>query len=103
MSSDRPTLARQVRHLATIGTAAILIGGALATLTLVRGVASPAYANTTPYELYCPGTPVGNIVLNHVVTTGTISPPAPAAGQAFELTGYQSVVNLPSSIVSAAA
>ncbi|HUI02159.1 MAG TPA: hypothetical protein VLZ77_01365, partial [Acidimicrobiales bacterium] len=58
---------------------------------------------TSPYELYCPGTPVGNIVLNDVATDGTIAPPAPAPGQAFELTGFQSVVDLPGSIVSAAA
>ena len=56
-----------------------------------------------PYELYCPGTPVGDIVLNGVSTLGTLSPPDPAPGQQFQLDGYQSVVPLPSSIVSAAA
>jgi hypothetical protein len=56
-----------------------------------------------PYELYCPGTPVGNIVLNNVTTSGTISPATPSAGTQFDLTGYTSAVDLPTSIVSAAA
>ncbi len=56
-----------------------------------------------PYELYCPGTPVGNVVLNDAVTSATLSPATPTAGQSFSLTGYQTVVNLPSSLASAAA
>ena len=102
-ASDRATVARQIRHLAIIGAITLLIGAALVASTLVRGFAAPAYAASTPYELYCPGTPVGNIALNDVVTDGTITPASPASGQEFNLTGYQSVVNLPSSIVSAAA
>jgi hypothetical protein len=54
------------------------------------------------YELYCPGTPVGNIALNNVETVGTITPPDPTAGQQFNVTGYQSTITLPSSIVAAA-
>jgi hypothetical protein len=61
-----------------------------------------AFADTSPYELYCPHTPVGNIVLNNVVTTGTITPASPAAGSQFNLTNYQTTVSLPTSIVSAA-
>ena len=55
------------------------------------------------YELYCPGTPVGNIALNNVDTVGTITPPDPAPGQQFNLTGYQTTLSLPASITSAAA
>ena len=55
------------------------------------------------YELYCPNTPVGNIVLNDVNTTGTITPADPAPGEQFNVTGYQSTINLPASIASAAA
>ena len=58
---------------------------------------------TGAYELYCPGTPVGNVVLNDAVTSATLSPAAPTVGQSFSLTGYQTVVNLPSSLASAAA
>ena len=56
-----------------------------------------------PYELYCPGTPVGNVVLNDVTTSATLSPAAPAPGDQFSVTGYQVQVPLPASIASAAA
>ncbi|HLN42538.1 MAG TPA: Ig domain-containing protein [Acidimicrobiales bacterium] len=88
----------------TVGvlTGAALVGiGALG--VTVGGSEARALADSRAYELYCPGTPVGNIVLNDVVTTGTISPPAPAPGQQFSVTGYQTTLDLPSSIVSAAA
>ena len=55
----------------------------------------PSAKLTGPYELYCPGTPVGNIALNDAVTSATLSPAAPTAGQSFSVTGYQTVVNLP--------
>jgi hypothetical protein len=55
------------------------------------------------YELYCPNTPVGNIVLNDVNTTGTITPADPTPGEQFNVTGYQSTINLPASIAGAAA
>jgi hypothetical protein len=55
------------------------------------------------YELFCPGTPVGNIVLNNVNTSGTITPAAPTSGQQFNLTGYQTTLTIPASIASAAA
>ncbi len=64
---------------------------------------APSATITGPYELYCPGTPVGNIALNGAVTSATLSPAAPTAGQAFSVTGYQTVVNLPASLASAAA
>ncbi len=70
---------------------------------LFTASATPAFADSSAYELYCPGTPVGNIALNGVVTTGTITPASPASGSTFNLTNYQSTVLLPSSIVGAAA
>ena len=70
---------------------------------MFAATAAPAFADSSAYELYCPGTPVGNIVLNGVITTGTITPASPASGSQFNLTNYQSTVLLPSSIVSAAA
>ena len=63
----------------------------------------PAQGGKGPYELYCPGTPVGNIALNNATTTATMSPTDPSAGSQFNVTGYQTTVDLPSSIVSAAA
>jgi hypothetical protein len=70
---------------------------------LFAASATPAFADSSAYELYCPGTPVGNIVLNGVLTTGTITPASPAAGQQFSLSNYSSTVVIPSSIASAAA
>ncbi|HUI03362.1 MAG TPA: hypothetical protein VLZ77_07460 [Acidimicrobiales bacterium] len=95
-------MARSGRKRMAAVVAGVVAGGAGA-FALLGATASPAFANTSPYEIYCPGTPVGNIVMNDVVTNGTISPASPASGQQFSLNGYQSVVVLPSSIASAAA
>jgi len=46
---------------------------------------------------------VGSIALNDAVTSATLSPAAPTSGQSFTITGYQTVVNLPASLASAAA
>ena len=62
----------------------------------------PAQGGEGPYELYCPGTPVGNIALNNATTSATLSPADPSAGSQFNVTGYQTTVDLPTSIVSAA-
>ncbi len=64
---------------------------------------APPTTITGAYELYCPGTPVGNVVLNDAVTSATLSPAQPTSGQSFTLTGYQTVVNLPASLAGAAA
>ncbi len=56
-----------------------------------------------PYELFCPQTPIGDVVLNEVTTTATLSPPDPSAGQQFNVTNYQSQVPLPATIAEAAA
>ena len=71
-----------------------------ATTTTTSG---PATTLTGAYELYCPGTPVGTVVLNDAVTSATLSPANPTSGQSFSITGYQTVVNLPQSLASAAA
>jgi len=90
-------------RLALTGLSAMSLGMVLVVASLAHSSGTPAFADSAPYELYCPGTPVGNIVLNNVVTTGTITPASPLAGSTFSLTNYQSTVALPSSIVSAAA
>ena len=76
------------------------------TTTTGAGTTTTTGAPTTltgAYELFCPGTPVGSIALNDAVTSATLSPTAPSSGQSFTLTGYQTVVNLPASLASAAA
>ncbi len=92
---------RRGRVVATVVT--VLVGGSGGMFAMFAATAAPAFADSSAYELYCPGTPVGDIVLNNVVTTGTITPASPASGAQFNLTNYQSTVSLPSSIVSAAA
>jgi hypothetical protein len=90
---------RRGRAVAAVITGLVSGGGMFA---MFAASAPSAFADSSPYELYCPGTPVGNIVLNGVVTAGTITPAAPAAGSTFNLTNYSSVVTLPSSIAAAA-
>ncbi len=90
-------LARTAARLA--GSAAI-VGGV--TFAILSGPGS-AYADTAPYELYCPGTPVGNIAINDVVTTGTITPASPSAGGQFTVTNYQTKASVVATLVSAAA
>ncbi len=64
---------------------------------------APPTMITPSYELYCPGTPVGDVVLNGATTTATLSPADPTSGSSFSLDNYQTVVNLPASLASAAA
>jgi hypothetical protein len=85
----------------------------LATMPLVAGCATivgvlvprapAAFADSQPFEEYCPGTPVGDIALNNATATATITPASPASGQQFNVTNFQVTVNLPSNIVGAAA
>ncbi len=88
-------------HIGIRGGAAIVFLGV--PTMVVTTVGSPALADSSPYELYCPGSPVGNFVINDVVTSGTISPLDPAPDSQLQLTGYITTVTFPVSIVSAAA
>lgn len=92
----KAALLRGAAGSALLGAAMIgVIGGA-------TGGVTSAWAASTPYELYCPGTPVGNIALNGVTTSGTITPANPAVGSTFNITGYQNSVTIPAAIVTAA-
>ena len=98
------------RRVAAAGFALVILGTAIVITVAAQNAASAQADPTTPptqltgaYELFCPGTPVGDVVLNDAVTSATLSPAAPSAGQSFSLTGYQTVVNLPASLASAAA
>ncbi|HLX88086.1 MAG TPA: hypothetical protein VKR22_06480 [Acidimicrobiales bacterium] len=86
--------------------ASLRVAGATAILGMtgwiVAGQATSAFADSTPYELFCPGTPVGSIALNGVVTTASITPASPASGGQFSVSNYQTTVNLPAAIVTAA-
>ncbi len=85
-----------------VGSVFLAMSFTIVLIVSAQGTGSPAFASTVPYELYCPGTPVGNIVFNDVVTSGTISPSNPAPGETFQVTGYQTTLELPSAIAGAA-
>jgi len=92
---------RRGRAVAAVVTG--LVAGSGGMFALFATQATPAFADSSAYELYCPGTPVGNIAIDGVITSGTITPAAPAAGATFNLTNYSSTVVIPASIASAAA
>ena len=98
----RARLQRMIVPIVIVGLTSMVVGIAMIAATgTPHGVGTPAFADSSAYELYCPGTPVGNLVLNDAVTTGSLSPAAPSAGQSFSLTNYQTVVNLPASLADA--
>ncbi len=90
---------RSARH--SIGSliALMIVATTLVGITSLT-VASAAFANTTKYELYCPGTPLGNLAINGVVTTGNMIPATPTLGQGFKITNYQTKLRFSSAIVS---
>ncbi len=67
------------------------------------GGSTTSTALTGPYELYCPGTPVGNVVMNGVTTSAAITPSNPGTGETFDVTNYQTIVNIPATLAEAAA
>lgn len=83
---------------AIIGLGAFAGVGTIASL----GLGGVAYADSQPYELVCPGTPVGTVVINDVVTTASVSPASPSSGQSFNVTNYQTKLTLVSQIAKAA-
>jgi hypothetical protein len=85
------------------GASLLVIGSSLVLGVVAQSLTSPAFADTSPYETFCTGTPLGNIVLNDVVLTGTMSPASPTVGQQFNVTGLQTHEQLPATIAQAAA
>ena len=66
--------------------------GSLPTTTLAPPPGQQPGTATGPYELYCPGSPVGNIVLNDTTTTATITPSTLTQGQQFSAVGLADAV-----------
>jgi hypothetical protein len=83
--------------------AIVALGISLTILPFLPLSGGSASAATVPYELYCPRTPVGNIVMNDVETNGTMVPADPTRGQRFTISNYQTTIPLPVEIVGAAA
>ncbi len=89
------------RAISRIAAAAGIVGAV--TGGVVLGAAPTAVAaSTSPYEVYCPGTPVGTVVINNVVTSGIISPSTLAAGSTFDVTDFHTVLDIPEQLVAAA-
>ncbi len=87
----------------TTGETTTTTGETTTTTGQTTTTTTPRSGLTGAYELFCPGTPVGDVVLNDAVTSATLDPPSPSAGQSFSLDGYQTTVNLPASLASAVA
>ena len=67
-----------------------------------EALTGPALADTAAFELFCTNTPIGNLVFNNVVISGTLSPASPAAGQQFSLEDFQEQLAIPASVVQSA-
>ena len=83
-------------------TGLILLGVLLSLVPIVGVPNGQASADSVPYEMYCPGTPVGNIVLNGTTSSGILTPAIPSQGHRFGITGYTVTFVLPAAIASAA-
>jgi len=92
-----------VSRLVAAVAVAFFAGTATAIAVEVGSSSSPAFAESSPVEVFCPGTPVGNVVSNDVVLNGTLSPSEPAPGQQFDVTGFQAQVPTASSLLQEAA
>lgn len=76
----------------------MIVGG----VVVQQALSGSAGADTSPFELFCTNTPIGNLVFNGVVITGSLSPAAPSPGQQFSLTNFQTQITLPAAIVQEA-
>src|SRR5579864_2212397 len=92
---SRRALSATLGAVVTLSGTVMLVGAAIE--------AGQAGADTAPFELYCTGTPVGALVFNDVVISGTLSPAAPAVGQQFSLQGFQAHVTIPAAVATLAA
>jgi len=89
-------------RLSIVGALALVVGSSLVAGVVTQALTTSAFADTAPYEIYCPNTPTGNVVLNDVTLTGSLSPANPTTGQQFSLTGLQTQEKLPAAVVQEA-
>ncbi len=92
-----------VTRLGLAGVITLVTGSALLGGVVIETLSSSAYADSAPYEVFCSGTPLGNVALNNVVMTGALSPSSPTTGEVFNLTGVQTEEQLPAAIAQDAA
>ena len=60
-------------RLSVAGAVALVAGSMMLVGVAIQVITSPAFADTSPFELFCTNTPIGNLVFNDVVMTGTLS------------------------------
>lgn len=71
--------------------------------TSTTSTTQPLPSLTGAYQLYCPNAPVlGDVVLNGVTTTASLSPANPNSDTSFQVTNYQSTVTLPAALATEA-
>ncbi len=85
------------------GAIAVVAGSLMIVGVAVQSLTAPAFADTSAFELFCTGTPIGNLAFNDVVISGSLSPAAPTAGQQFSVNNFQAQVPIPTPIAQAAA
>ena len=88
-STGTPPAATPIRPIIATASAS---GTPITTTTTTFQPGGPGPGNQTPgapYELYCPSTPVGDIAINDVVTTGSITPTSLNEGDTFQVTDLQ--------------
>ena len=91
------------RRVLTVVVGAVLTISGTFMLVGVAVDVGQAAADTAPFELFCTGTPLGNLALNDVVMTGTLSPASPSPGQQFNLEDFQTQITIPADVVQQAA
>src|ERR1700722_11252462 len=96
-------LPKVVNRMSVAGAVAIMAGSMMIVGVAVQGLTTPAFADTSPFELFCTNSPIGNLTINDVVMTGSLSTASPTPGQQFNLENFQAQVPVPADIVSAAA
>ncbi|HVA04707.1 MAG TPA: hypothetical protein VMU64_13305, partial [Acidimicrobiales bacterium] len=89
-------------RISVAGAVALIAGSMMIVGVTVQALTAPAFADTSAFELFCTNTPIGNLVFNDVVMTGSLSPAAPSPGQQFSLANFQSQVTVPADIVQEA-
>ena len=76
------------------GAIALATGIAMLGGVAVQTLTAPAFADTSAFESFCTNSPIGNLVFNDVVISGTL-PRHRRPGQQFSLENFQEQVVIP--------
>ena len=95
-----PELAARI---SVAGAVALVAGSMMIVGVAVQSLTTPAFADTSAFELFCTNTPIGSLAFNDVVISGSLSPAVPAVGQQFSVDNFQAQVPIPAVIAQDAA